>query len=255
MKKPLFSKCLILAAILLLPWSVGFGATVNELMKKGDVHDKKFEPTQALEFYLPAEQMDKNNTELLLRIARQYRHLSADVGNSKEKLKYAEAGLGYAKRGAALSPKNSEANLSVAISYAKSAELYGNKQKVEASRQIKAFAERAVALNSRNDLAWYTLGRWHQRVSELGGFKRNVSAMAYGKLPEASNEEAVKCFRKAIELNSNRSVYLVDLGITYAAMNNKADAKSFIEKGLSMPNRGKDDAATKLRGKEVLRSL
>ena len=203
----------------------------------------------------PAEQIDQNDTELLLRIARQYRHLSADVRSKKEKLKYAELGLNYAKRAMALSPKNSEANLSVAISYAKSAELYGNREKIEASRQIKIFADRAVAFDSRNHLAWYTLGRWHQRVSELGGFKRNISAMAYGKLPDASNEDSVKCFSKALALDPNRSVYHVDMGITYAAMKNNEDAKKHIQKGLSLPNKGKDDAATKLRGQKVLNDL
>ncbi len=42
--------------------------------------------------------------------------------------------------------------------------------------------------------------------------------MAYGDLPKATFEDAVKCFSKAISLNPGRSVYHVDLGITYALM-------------------------------------
>ncbi len=255
MKPLLFSKSLALALAILLPWSTGFGATARELIKEGDTYDQKFNPTKALEYYLPAEQLDQNNTELLLRIARQFRHLSADTDSSKEKLRYAQLGLDYAKRAVTVSPQSSEANLSVAISYAKSAELYGNKEKIAASRQIKAFAERAVALDPRNDLAWYTLGRWHQKVAEISGFKRRVSSIAYGKLPDASNEESIECFRKAIDLSPGRSVYHVDMGITLAAMNNQKDARKFIEKGLSLPSIGKDDGSTKWRGKETLKAL
>ena len=124
-----------------------------------------------------------------------------------------------------------------------------------ALRQVKTSADKAISLNSENDLAWYILGRWHEKVADLGGLKRKFAEIAYGSLPPATNDDAVKCFSKAISINPDRCVYYVDLGITYAAMGKKTEARKFLEKGLAMPNSGKDDPETKVRGREILASL
>jgi tetratricopeptide (TPR) repeat protein len=79
--------------------------------------------------------------------------------------------------------------------------------------------------------------------------------MLYGEMPPASNEEAVKCFEKAIELNPNRSIHHIELGRTYAQMGKSEEARKCIEKGLEMPNTGKDDQEVKQRGRETLEGL
>ena len=245
--------CLLLSHVA----SEGVAATssTHELLKQGDVFDLRLHPREALECYLPAEKLDPENVSLLLRIARQYRHQMADAAVLTEKIRLSAMGLSYAQRAVMLAPKDSDAHLSVSISYAKSLELYGNKDKMKALREVKCCADQAIALNPTNDVAWYILGRWHERVADLGVLKRKVAELAYGSLPPATNDDAVRCFTRAIRLNPERSVYYVDLGIICAAMANKADAKKFIEKGLALPNQGKDDPDTKNRGREILRSL
>jgi tetratricopeptide (TPR) repeat protein len=228
---------------------------MEELIQKGDEFDLKFKPVEALQCYLPAEKMQPENVEILLRIARQYRHQMADTAAIKEKIRLSDSALIYAKRALSLSPRNSEANLSVAICYGKALEIYSNKEKMAALCCIKSFADQAVALNAKNDLAWYVLGRWNQRVADMGGVKRKVAEMAFGALPKASNDEAVKCYEKAIRLNPYRSVYYVEMGIACAAMSNVKDAKTYISKGLILPNTGKDDIEIKKRGRETLASL
>ncbi|KAB2641681.1 MAG: hypothetical protein DVB25_01035 [Verrucomicrobia bacterium] len=255
MQPPKSVTAIILVLAFFPACGLGFGATLDDLVKQGDVYDLKFNPTEALKFYLPAEHMDPKNASLLLRIARQYRHQMADGPSVNEKSRQSGLALDYAKRAVAIAPKDSEAQLSIAICHAKSLDLYGNKEKMEALRQIRTLTDRAISLDSENDLAWYILGRWHQRVAEIGGLKRKLAEMTYGDLPKATNDEAVKCFRKAISLKANRSVYYVDLGITYAAMGNKGDARKCIEKGLTLPSTGKDDPETKRRGRETMSSL
>lgn len=232
-----------------------FGASVDELIKQGDVYDQKFNPTEALKYYLPAEKLAPANADILLRIARQYRHQMADSGSATDKARLSGCAFSYAKRAVALAPKNSETHLSVAICYAKSLEIYGNKEKMEALRGLKSCADKAIALDPNNDLAYYVLGRWNQRVSDLGGTKRKIAEFAYGGLPNATYGDAVKCYRKAISIDPKRCVYQIDMGITCASMGNKADARTFIQKGLALPTQGKDDPETKVRGKEALHSL
>jgi tetratricopeptide (TPR) repeat protein len=255
MKNPLIFQIQICALSILLPWGAVSGASVSELIQQGEVHDLKFNPNEALKSYLPAEKLAPNNVDLLLRIARQYRHKSADAAANAEKTRFSAIGLDYARRAVALAPENSEAHLSVAIGYAKSLELFSSKEKMNALRHVKNSADKAIALNSKNDVAWYILGRWHEKVAELSSLKRKVAEFAYGSLPAATNEEAARCFRKAISLNPSRSPYHVDLGITCAAMQNKVDAKIHLEKGLALPSTGKDDPETKKRGKQALLAL
>jgi tetratricopeptide (TPR) repeat protein len=255
MKTPSSFKAFAVALAVLLASGAGFAATVAELVKAGDVHDRNFQSEEALKSYLPAEKIEPDNVDLLLRIARQYRHQMADTGAAAEKVRLSNLALDYARRAVALAPKNPEAHLSVAICHAKALELYSNKEKMAALRQVKLSTDKSLALDSNNDLAWYILGRWHEKVSELSTLKRKVAELAYGGLPKASNEDAVKCFHKAIRINPNRSPYNIDLGITYAAMGNHADARKHIEKGLAMPSKGKDDPETKKRGRDVLATL
>ena len=226
-----------------------------DLISAGDGHDRKFEAPAALEFYLPAEKLEPDNVALLLKIARQYRHEMADASSSAEKLRFAKLGTAYAERAISLNPKQGEAHLSLAISHAKSLGLLGNKEKMATLRVIKASVDRAIALDPNQDLAWYILGCWNQRVTELGGLKRSIAELAYGGLPAADDATAVRCFEKAIALNPSRCVYYVELGRTHAHLGNDDVARKFIQKGMTMPNTGKDDAETKQKGRQTLAGL
>ena len=229
--------------------------TVTELVAKGDAADQSFEPALALKSYLQAETLAPNDFKILLSIARQYRHLMGDVAKQGDKLKYGNISLNYAKRAAALAPDDSDAQLSPAISYGKMLPYEGKREQVAASPLIKAAADRAIKLNSSNDTAWHVLGRWHQSLANVSGAKRAIGEMLYGKLPVGTNADACSCFNKAIALNPGRLRHYIELGRTYAQMGNDRVAKKYIQMGLKMPNREKDDDELKARGKETLAKL
>ncbi len=229
--------------------------TADELIRQADVHDVALQPDQALPLYLQAEKMDPNNSRVLVRIARQYRHLMPEAKGKSEKLRLGNLALAYGERAAKLSPKDSDAQLSAAISYGKMLPYLGTKEQMEASKRIKASADKAIELDSRNDLAWHIVGRWHRVLAEVGSIKRALAALVYDKLPEASNEDAEKCFVKAIAINPNRLMHHIELGIVYARMGKNAEAKQCIEKGLAMPSQEKDDPDFKSKGKAELATL
>ena len=227
----------------------------DDLVRKGDVFDAKLQATEALEFYLPAEKLEPTNVRILVRIARQYRYLMADALTREEKLRLGNIALKYAQRAATLAPDDAEAQLSIAISYGKMLPLIGIREQIEASRQIKKTVDKAIKLDPNNDLAWHVLGRWNRVLSEVSTFKRSVASLVYSKLPQPTTEEAVSCFQKAIEINPNRLMHYVELGRAYAQMGRTAEARRFIEKGLAMPDVGKDDPETRRRGQETLAKL
>ncbi len=234
----------------------GASEPLVEQIKRGDEFDRKLQAKEALLCYLPVEKAEPKNVHVLLCIARQYRHLISDAAAADEKLRLANMGRVYAMKAVSIAPNEAEAHLSVAISHAKLLPLLGgNKEKMEASRRIKASVDKAIALDPNLDLAWHVLGSWHQRLSDLGAVKRAMARLVYGKLPDASNEESVRCFLKAIELNPTRVIHHVELGITYAQMGRAEDARQSLKKGLAMPNTGKDDEAVKRKGRTTLSTL
>lgn len=245
---------LIIAALLLIS-PASHAQSANDLMGSGDAFDRKFQADKALQHYLPAEKLEPQNVPLLLRIARQYRHLMTDASSSAEKLRLGGIALGYGKRAAALAPNDSEAQLSPAITYGKMLPLQGSKEQVDASPRIKAGADRAIKLDPRNDVAWHVLGRWHQALANVGGVKRALGGLIYGKLPTTTNEAAVTCFDKAIAINPNRLRHYIELGRTYAQMGKNAEARQFIKKGMAMPNMEHDDPELKQRGRDALAKL
>jgi tetratricopeptide (TPR) repeat protein len=245
----------ILSTLVLSLALVQADPAVDALIQQGDVYDQKFEPIKALEYYLAAEKIEPENLHLLLSIARQYRHQAADTSAIATKLRLAQKAMTYAKKAQAKAPQEAEAHLSVAITHAKMVPILGNKEKVEASREVRKAVDKAIELDPGKELAWHVLGSWHQRLSELGSVKRTMAKLLYGGLPEATPEQAVKCFQTAILLNPKRPMHHIELGRTYALMGKTAEAKKAIEKGLALPNVGKDDADSKALGREALATL
>ena len=229
--------------------------SAEELIQKGDVFYAKLQAAEALKFYLPAEKLDSNNVRLLVRIARQYRHLMSDATEISEKRRLGTTAVDYARRAVALAPNDPEAHLALAIGYGKLSPLEETKQKIATLRLIKIAADKVIALDPNNDLAWQVLGRWYLALADVSGAERAWARVAYGKLPSATYEDAVRCFEKAIALNTNRLMHYIELGRTCAQMGRDADAWKFITKGLAMPETEKDDPESKKRGRQILKKL
>jgi tetratricopeptide (TPR) repeat protein len=250
-----FVRSVLFAGTLFL-FAVGLRAeTAGALMAKGDVFDKQLKAAEALESYLPAEKLEPKNAQLMVRIARQYRHLMSDASDKNEKLRLGRVSLDYARRAAALAPNDSEAQLSPAISYGRLAPYLGSKEQTEASARIKECVDRAIQLDPKNDTAWYILGRWKRVLADVNVVKRFLAGAIYGKLPVTTNEEAEHDLLMAIAINPNRLMHYIELGRIYAAMGRKDDAKKFLLKGTSMPNREKDDQELKDVARDLLKKL
>ncbi len=250
-----FYKTLSVMAALFLTCAMLRAESASDLIRKGDVFDQKFQATEALQFYLPAEKLEPKDVRILVRIARQYRHLMTDAATKEEKLRLGGLALEYSQRAAALAPNDSEAQIAIGITYGKMLAFASNKEKSEATPRIKASADLAIALDPRNDTAWHVLGRWHRVLADVGTVKRALAQVIYGKLPTTTNEAAVVCFEKAIAINPNRLMHYIELGLTYAQMGRKEDARRFLTKGIAMPDVEKDDPAIKQRGREALEKL
>ena len=257
----------ILAVGVLGIWGRGWGVeatvgeehrtveTAGELIKKGNEHYDKLQPAEALKFYLPAEKLEPKNVKLLVKIARQYRHLMSEANRPEEKLRLGKVALGYALRAVEIDGNDGDAQLGLAISYGKLLPLQGSRDQFYNSRLVKSAVDKAIAIDPGSDLAWHVLGRWYLNVAEIGSVKRALAQVAFGKIPEVKYEDAERCFLKAIDLNPRRLMHYIELGRTYAAMGRNAEAKKMIRKGLEMAETETDDPETKALGRQILKKL
>jgi tetratricopeptide (TPR) repeat protein len=244
-----------LCAVLCFAGLAARAEDADALIAKGNQFEKKMLTKEALESYLPANKLEPENVDLLVRIARQYRHLMSDAPSKKEKLQLGEVSLEFANKAASLGPKSSDAQLSPAISYGKMLPFMGSKDQVNASPKIKASVDRALQLNPSNDTAWHVLGRWNRVLASINPVKRVLAKALYGDLPVTTNESAEKCLLKAIAINPNRCIHHIELGRIYAQMGRKDEARKCIQEGLAMPDTEKDDAEMKEIGRQLLETL
>ena len=225
------------------------------LMKKGDAYDAEYKAQKALECYLEVEKATPPDAALMVKIARQYIFRMRDLSSKAAQIESAQTALRYAEDAVKLVPKSSDAHLSIAICLGKLTPLLGNKEMIEASQRIKTSAEKAAALNPKSDLAWHLLGRWHQGVAGIGGVTRALASVIYGSVPQGSNEEAIRCFKKSLEIAPQRLIHHIELGRTYAQAGEAELARKFLKAGLAMPNQDFDDPETKQRGRMALAEL
>jgi tetratricopeptide (TPR) repeat protein len=244
-----------LLVCLLFSFAAARGQNAAALIAKGDQFDEQLKEKEALQCYLPANRLEPDNVDLLVRIARQYRHLMSDTTSKTEKLRLGNISLQFAQHAAALAPKDAEAQLSPAISYGKMLPYMTSKDQIAASPRIKAAVDRTLQLDPQNDTAWHILGRWDRVLANVNVVKRLLAKALYGDLPVTTNEQAATCLRKAIAINPNRLIHYIELGRIYAEMGRKEEARTYILKGLSMPDKEKDDPEMKEIGRETLKKL
>ena len=146
MRSILTIQALSITTALLFTAQAARAQSADELIKRGDAFDLKFQASAALNCYLPVGKMEPDNAHVIECIARQYRHLMTDTSSCDEKLRLGRPALQYSKRAAALAPDDSDAQLSSAITYGKMLPFQDKKEQTQCCPLIKAAAEKAIKL-------------------------------------------------------------------------------------------------------------
>jgi tetratricopeptide (TPR) repeat protein len=142
----------------------------------------------------------------------------------------------------------------LAIAEAAVASVEGVKTKIRLSWNIRQHAERAIQLNPEFDSGYHILGRWHYEVAGIGGFKRALAKVFLGDLPEASYEESIRLYRRAIEINDlihHRFALVKALN----ASGREDEARRELERIISRPSEKRLDDKHKEEARRMLAEL
>lgn len=214
--------------------AMGANPLAEQFIEQGDAEVKALHAPEALALFQQAEQVDPNDVEIVLRISQQYSNLIAVAKSPAEAEEYAKRSLEEAKRAVALAPENEKAHLGLAVSYGRLTDFVDNRTKVEYSREVKTEAGRALELDPNDDFGWHVLGRWNYAVATLNPILKLIAKYVYGGMPDASLEEAVKDYQKAIALAPQRVIHHHELARTYVALGDMADARKEWETELTL---------------------
>lgn len=221
---------------------------IDEKVFQGSFH-------QGLEAIRELAREHPGEVEVLWRLSRVKSDVGLEMGEdeSRQEELYRSA-LEVGRRAVEADPAHPEAHLSTAIAAGRAGLVSGIRERVELSHHVLDHAERALELAPDHDVAYHVRGRWHYEVASLGLVARTALEAIYGGLPDASLEEAVEDFRRAIEIH-DRVIHRFKLGRTYLEMGEEEKARRELERASRMPVDAPRAHVHKERARELLAEL
>jgi len=239
-------------SLLIISASFSLAQTAEEWFAFAEKLEAKGDSSKALAAYLEADKKKPNDSQILVKLGKQWSDYMTELKDEGQRKDAAKKSLFYSRKALKVAPNASDSHLAVALSLGKNIEYMGNKEKIRASKEVKARAQKALSLNPKSDYAHHLLGRWHQNVASMGGVTRALAKVIYGEIPKGSYQDALGHFEKARQLRPDRLIHQIEYGRTLVMMGQKAKGVVEIKKGLAMPNKEKDDAESKVRGRSSL---
>ena len=245
-------RSLILLALLAVTPAMAEDPRLTALVKQGDAEERLGHTRAALSLFRSAEAIDNHNVGVLLRISKQYSDLIATTKPKEASEQVAQKALNYSQRAVDIDPKVAKAHLSLAVAYGRMTDFVGNKEKLEYSKVIKEQTEKSIELDATDDYAWHVLGRWHSGVANVNGVLKLMAKMVYGGMPPASNEDAIKCLKKATELAPKRIIHRSELARAYELMGRKDLAEKEWKIVLTMQPTDKEDEEDQADARKII---
>ncbi len=243
----------LLLAILFAHEAFAENEKLLALLQQGDVQFSHHQPRLALTAFQEAERIDPNRLDVLLRLSQQHSNLIADAKSPADAQRSAELSLSYAKRSVEIAKDNAKAHLALAVAYGRLAEFVNNKTKLEYSKIIKTETLKSIVLDPTDDYAYHVLGRWNYSIANLNPVLKFMAKCIYGGVPVASNEEAVRYFKHAIEIAPQRIIHHQELARTYFADGRRELARKEWQSVLELPAFDAQDEKAQREAKESLK--
>lgn len=244
----------VVASILI---SYGFaGSDLADHLATGDSLFKIFDDKGALDAYLAALMIDSLNYEANWKASRAYLDVGEIIEDEDERADYYQKGTACAKQAVKIKPEDGKGHLYLSIALGRIALDAGAKERIKLSKEIKQEVDLAIKYDPTDDIAYHVLGRWNRKLANLSWIEKGFADMFLGGVPEeASDENAVAAFKKAVEINPKHINHHLELGITYEMMGLDEEAGQEYQTCLELPKSSSDDDKYKKDAQERLEDL
>ena len=236
-------------------FSIAFSQDVNKVISEGTAYENALDENNALIKYLEASGMQPDNTFLLSKISELYSSIAGRLKNSESQKEYFKNATTYAVKALKSNPRSSDANFVMALVLGRTALKRSGRDKIDAVKNIKKYTDLSIQYNSENYKAWFLLGKWYYEIAGLNFFERTAVKMFYGELPSASTNDAIKAYKRSMELNSGFLFNYLSLARAYARAGDKQKAIELLNTMLKLPPKTADDSSIKMEGLTLLKKL
>ncbi len=242
--------------LLIITLSISAQETEQSYLNKADDAFSSFDHQAALINYEAVLSLNPDSYEASWKLARSFVDIGEDFEDEDKRAEYYKSSEQYARQSVKLNPEGSYGHLYLSIALGRVALDAGAKQRIKMSKEIKKEADLAVKLDPENDLAYHVLGRWNRKISNLSWIEKGFADIFLGGVPKnASNEEAIINFNKAIKLKPLYINHYLELGITYEMMDDDKKAIETFKKCLEIQSVNPKDKKRKLIAQEYLDDL
>ena len=229
----------------------------SEYYKKIDNYQENNDFEKALQLTIKQYEFkyNKEEVEILWRLARGYFDLADQTINEEEKKKYINLGLPYARKALDLFPSSSKANHWYAVLIGQKGILEGTKQKILNSYDVQKYCLKAIEIDPYYDGSLHVMGRWHYNVADLSWLERTIASAVYATPPKGSFNEAIDYFKRAIDANPIDIRHYLWLGKSYYSIGEKNKARDILTKSMSLSVSSESDKILKGQAKKILDKL
>ncbi|MGH7655882.1 MAG: hypothetical protein ACREN6_14590 [Gemmatimonadaceae bacterium] len=229
----------------------------REHLARGDRAYAERQARTALDEYRLALSLEPKNYEALCKASRTAVDLAdgLDRGPAHDSLQ-AEAERD-AEAAIAVNPHDAGGHFALARALGHKALGLGTMDRIRYAKQIRLEALEALKYDSLNSGALHVLGSWNAEVMRVNGLERAFAKRFLGAevFNKASWDEAQRLLEKAVQLDPDRLVHHLDLGVVYADRGNKVKAKEQFTIILAAPLREYNDPMYKRKAADDLRKL
>lgn len=145
----------------------------------------------------------QTNAQILWRVARAKFQLSKSAQDSKDKEKLVYESYEHVCKSLELDDKNGLAHKWAAILLDAVSTLKGTKERVLQVLNMRNHMEKAIEYAPNDPTSYYLLGEWHFSCYKVSWWERKIASIAFGKLPDADMEVALKMFERAEEVDQD----------------------------------------------------
>ncbi len=225
-------------------------------MKQAAIQEQQMKENEALNTYKQALIVKPDAIAPLLKCSTLSLYIACRESNKDVIIKLLDEAKTYVYQILKIDINNYEAYYLMAGISGKYTEVEDEKKKIVSYvKDIKTFADKAIQINPSYGKAWHVLGKWHYEVSNLSGLKKTAIKLFYGGMPDASLEEAIKCYEKCLTLDPSYILNYVELAKAYRDNNESIKESNILQRTLKLPARTLADLDLKIRAKTRLEEL
>lgn len=248
-------KFIILTVLAFIISMNSHGQTPSELLAQGLKFRSEYKIQEGFPIFKKLLEIDSSNLVYLYNASYFYSRVGYNRKTDEEKKEYYKIAESLAKKAIRVDPDNAEAHYSYVLAICRMNEFASNKEKLEVAKTTKSELDLILKLNPHHAGAYQVLGRWHRAATGFNEFEKALINTFFGDVPVGTYEEAISAFKNAIIYEPKYILHMYELAVTYNEMGQKAKAKAWLEKALTIPVSNSDDVNRQKNCAEMLEKL